>query len=124
KLTVREVVRFYGSRDGEWLSALTHVERPWCAARAGLSDGEKSIRVIRIEALRDYYSQQAKALGTQKQLTDALMRGLDFLLTTPPEELDAIERDADIPVELEVDYLRGGGRDPWAHASDSDKATS
>ena len=53
--TVDAVLKFYGDKDGFYLSELTHRERPWMDARKGLAPGEKSDREITHAAMRDYY---------------------------------------------------------------------
>lgn len=53
--TVDAVLKFYGKRDGFFLSELTHRERPWMDARKGLAPGEPSDREITKAAMRDYY---------------------------------------------------------------------
>lgn len=53
--TVDAVLKFYGDKDGFYLSELTHKERPWMDARKGLAPGEKSDREITHAAMRDYY---------------------------------------------------------------------
>ena len=53
--TVDAVLKFYGDKDGFYLSELTHRERPWMDARKGLAPGEKSDREITRAAMRDYY---------------------------------------------------------------------
>jgi uncharacterized phage-associated protein len=53
--TVDAVLKFYGDKDGFYLSELTHRERPWMDARRGLAPGEKSNNEITIAAMRDYY---------------------------------------------------------------------
>ena len=39
--TVDRVLSFYGDRSADWLSALTHAERPWKEAREDLPEGER-----------------------------------------------------------------------------------
>jgi len=53
--TVDAVLKFYGDKDGFYLSELTHRERPWMEARKGLAPGEKSDVEITKAAMRDYY---------------------------------------------------------------------
>lgn len=53
--TVDAVLRFYGDKNGFYLSELTHRERPWMDARKGLAPGEKSDQEITKAAMRDYY---------------------------------------------------------------------
>lgn len=54
--TIDRVIAFYGDRDPQWLSDLTHMERPWREARRGLDDGERGCRPISKEAMLEYYS--------------------------------------------------------------------
>jgi uncharacterized phage-associated protein len=54
--TVDAIVKFYGDRTGQWLSDLTHKERPWLEARAGLADGERGNAEITYAAMAEYYS--------------------------------------------------------------------
>lgn len=53
---IGRVLKFYGSKDPQWLSDLTHMEAPWKDARKGLQFGERSGRVISKEAILEYYS--------------------------------------------------------------------
>lgn len=55
KSTVDAVLAFYGDKTGQWLSALTHDERPWRDARRGLAEGERGAREITLEAMAEYY---------------------------------------------------------------------
>jgi uncharacterized phage-associated protein len=53
--TVDAVISFYGDKTPQWLSALTHQERPWLDAREGLDPGERGDRVISHAAMAEYY---------------------------------------------------------------------
>jgi uncharacterized phage-associated protein len=53
--TVDRVLEFYGTRNAEWLSALTHKERPWLQAREGLADGARGDGEISHESMATYY---------------------------------------------------------------------
>lgn len=55
KGTVDVILRYYGDKDGQWLSDLTHSERPWIEAREGLGPGERGNRVIDLKVMADYY---------------------------------------------------------------------
>ena len=55
KDTIDRVLEFYGSRDAQWLSRLTHLERPWKEARGGVPDGEYCASVISKESMGFYY---------------------------------------------------------------------
>lgn len=56
--TVDRVVEFYGERDSQWLSDLTHREDPWKNARkrARLGVGERGNEVITHAEMAEYYS--------------------------------------------------------------------
>jgi uncharacterized phage-associated protein len=49
------VLQFYGNKDPQWLSDLTHLESPWKDARAGLAPDERGNSVITKEAMLEYY---------------------------------------------------------------------
>lgn len=51
KATIDRVVAFYGDKDAQWLSDLTHMEDPWKEARALYQNAP-----ITPEALSIYYS--------------------------------------------------------------------
>ena len=55
--TVDLVLRDYSDRSGQWLSELTHMERPWRAARARdhALPGDLCEEVIRHDEIADYY---------------------------------------------------------------------
>lgn len=55
KRIVDNVIEVYGREDGKWLSDLTHDEKPWKDARAGLPDGAPSDREIKNDVIEDYY---------------------------------------------------------------------
>lgn len=56
--TMDAVLNFYGHRNSQWLSDLTHMEEPWIKARerAGLSDQERGTAEITHEDMYNYYS--------------------------------------------------------------------
>jgi uncharacterized phage-associated protein len=56
KETVDAVLDGYGDKSGQWLSDLTHQERPWRDARVGVPDGERSTNEITLLAMSEYYS--------------------------------------------------------------------
>lgn len=56
KDVIDRVLKFYGDKDAQWLSDLTHMEAPWKIARVGLADGERGSSVISIESMAEYYS--------------------------------------------------------------------
>jgi uncharacterized phage-associated protein len=53
---VDKVLEFYGDKSPQWLSDLTHMERPWREARAGLPDGARSNNEISLDIIGEYYS--------------------------------------------------------------------
>lgn len=53
---IHKVLEFYGEKDPQWLSDLTHLESPWKDARAGLAPDERGNSVITKEAMLEYYS--------------------------------------------------------------------
>ncbi len=54
--TMDGVLNFYGDKTSQWLSDLTHQEKPWKNARRGLAPGERGNSVITHEAMMEYYS--------------------------------------------------------------------
>jgi uncharacterized phage-associated protein len=54
--TVDKVVKHYGRFDAAQLSDLTHSERPWIEARAGLDPTERGENVIEPTTMADYYT--------------------------------------------------------------------
>lgn len=64
KATVDQVLDFYGDRDAQWLSDLTHMEDPWRNAYALGQNTE-----ITPEALSEYYS----SLGPDDADANALL---------------------------------------------------
>ena len=55
KSTVDAIVRAYGNKSPQWLSASTHVEDPWKDARRGLPPGRRGNSVISKESMQMYY---------------------------------------------------------------------
>jgi len=56
KETVEAVLNFYGDKASQWLSDLTHQERPWLDAREGIPPGEFCDNEITQAAMAEYYS--------------------------------------------------------------------
>lgn len=54
--TVDSVLKFYGHRTGQWLSDLTHREKPWMDARQGLDDSDRGGNEISLASMHDYYA--------------------------------------------------------------------
>lgn len=55
RFNIEKVLAFYGDKDPQWLSELTHREAPWKDARAGLTPGERGDREITHAAMAEYY---------------------------------------------------------------------
>lgn len=53
--TMNAVLDYYGDKEPQWLSELTHKERPWKEARNGIAPGEPSSNVITKESMQEYY---------------------------------------------------------------------
>ena len=56
KSCINRVIEKLGGLTGNQLSELTHSEEPWRSQRIGLSDGERSSRIIKPEAIKSFYS--------------------------------------------------------------------
>lgn len=56
KRLIDNVLAVYGDQDPEWLSELTHSERPWKETRGNLPDHAHSSKVIDISLIEEYYS--------------------------------------------------------------------
>jgi uncharacterized phage-associated protein len=54
--TIDKVLAFYGSHNAQWLSTLTHQERPWLETRGELAPGVSCTRVIPKGLIHEYYS--------------------------------------------------------------------
>ena len=54
--TVDAVLDHYGRRSSQWLSDLTHMEKPWRDTRNGLSPSERGNAEITHAAMAEYYS--------------------------------------------------------------------
>jgi uncharacterized phage-associated protein len=56
KDVINRVLEFYGDKDAQWLSDLTHMEDPWKSARLGLTDEERGSNEISTASMAEYYS--------------------------------------------------------------------
>lgn len=56
KETMESVINYYGNKDPQWLSELTHKEEPWREARQGVAQGEPSRNIIKKESMQEYYA--------------------------------------------------------------------
>lgn len=55
KDTIFRVLEYYGDRNAQWLSQLTHMEDPWNQARIGIPAGMGCNRIISKESMAMYY---------------------------------------------------------------------
>ena len=55
KKTIDEVLKSYGDKDAQWLSRLTHLEKPWQEARGNDSFDDRSDRIVTKESMGLYY---------------------------------------------------------------------
>lgn len=55
---IKRVLDFYGNKEPNWLSELTHLERPWKSARerAHAAPGDYCTEIITKDDMMDYYS--------------------------------------------------------------------
>ena len=54
--SINTVLNSYGDKAPQWLSELTHKERPWLEARGTTPVGERCNAVISKESMQDYYA--------------------------------------------------------------------
>lgn len=56
--SIDSVLRFYGDKDAQYLSDLTHAEEPWKKARqnAGVDEGDRCNAIVTNESMMEYYS--------------------------------------------------------------------
>ncbi len=59
--TVDAVLEGYEPRTSQWLSDLTHSERPWVETRRGMPPGERGNRVISLAAMAEFYEAVASS---------------------------------------------------------------
>lgn len=53
--TIDGVLAYYGDKNSQWLSDLSHMERPWQNARKGLGPGERGSNDISHADMAEYY---------------------------------------------------------------------
>lgn len=56
RLSIDNVLGFYGDKSAQWLSDLTHSEDPWLDARRDAAPGERSTAEITPASMMQYYS--------------------------------------------------------------------
>ena len=54
--TIDAVLQAYGDKSAQWLSDLTHMEKPWNEAREGFDPGDNCENEITQASLAEYYS--------------------------------------------------------------------
>lgn len=55
KRTIKTVLKYYGGKDAQWLSRLTHMEDPWRKARRGVREGDSCRNIVTKESMSEYY---------------------------------------------------------------------
>ncbi len=55
KETINKVLEYYGDKNAQWLSQLTHMEGPWKDARKGIQPGIPCNERITKESMAMYY---------------------------------------------------------------------
>jgi len=53
--TVDAVLKAYEKKSSQWLSDLTHMERPWQESRKGLGPGDHGSQEISFASMAEYY---------------------------------------------------------------------
>lgn len=53
--TMDSVLEYYGNKEPQWLSELSHKEAPWKEAREGVPSGESSSRIVTKDSMQQYY---------------------------------------------------------------------
>lgn len=54
--TIDAILEAYGEKESQWLSDLTHSERPWMDARGDTPPGDRCYNEISHAAMAEYYS--------------------------------------------------------------------
>ena len=55
RTTIDTVLDYYGDKNAQWLSQLSHMEEPWKQARKGIQPGAASTSIITKESMAEYY---------------------------------------------------------------------
>lgn len=55
KRTIKTVLKYYGGKNAQWLSRLTHMEDPWRKARRGVREGDSCRNIVTKESMSEYY---------------------------------------------------------------------
>jgi uncharacterized phage-associated protein len=56
KDSINEVLNVYGDKSSQWLSDLTHIEKPWMDARKDYAPGQICNEEITLASMVEYYS--------------------------------------------------------------------
>lgn len=113
--TVMGVLSLYGKKPPNWLIELTHREKPWIDARAGVAPTAKTQTPISKEALKSYYGGYKV---TQKAFSQNFEEMLELLVSTP-EGIPPLQADRFVDADPFLDWLETGGGDPWVTSSKS-----
>jgi uncharacterized phage-associated protein len=111
KATIDSVLEYYGEFTSTQLVALTHREAPWREARSGLAPADRSNRLIALESMKRYYAPMAEP-GV-KRVPDPVRAGVSVLLQVPQDEIDGLNRIANVDSDAVLSWLRTGEGDPW-----------
>ena len=103
---IRAVLDFYGKKSGDWLSRLTHRERPWRAARDGLPPEAPSSSQIPLESMKAFYA--ATKWGTGRAFDAAYQRGLDVIVEMPEDEVELLSDTSTSPGEGFLRWMETG----------------
>jgi len=103
--TIDAVLDFYGELGAEALLELSHRERPWIAARAGLAPEARSSTQLDPEVIRDYFSRlSGRSAKGGKRIPDEVRRGVRFALEHSESELEEMSAE---------DTLVGDDAEAW-----------
>ncbi len=67
---LNEIWDIYGRYDAGYLELLSHSEKPWLEARAGLDDYESSNNVISTNTMKEFYKSLLIKVSQAKQIND------------------------------------------------------
>ena len=104
------VLRTYGSRSAEELSALTHVEAPWREARGDLPPDARCTKTISRRSMARFYRAHRRLDGRTAADLAAAGVQVSSLAIVEPVDIDAILG------SLSHD-IRDAGEDPWGGAN-------
>ncbi len=66
KKRIDSVLKVYADKTAQWLSDLTHSERPWQSARKNIPEGENSQNEITLESMKNFYTELLQQSREQK----------------------------------------------------------